>query len=440
MTSSQGDGGSMPSGRQALAAELRRLKERSGLSFGRLADRTHYSRSSWERFLNGKQLPTAVALEEFATVMDADADFLRGLLVAALEPEDAPGARGEVGLLSGTGVETGPAIPGGAVGGTGTGPRTGPGIAAGTGLPVGAGIAAGAGLLIGPGIAAAPGAAIPSGAAGGTGTGLLAGAGIGIGSETGAGAGLPAGAQGGTGAGTGGLTTGTAEGSAGSGVTAAGTGEPGEPVVAPAAEPPVSAGTGATQPSASPPGTVPPVAPRPGPARDWRNALRMTGLVTAGALVGSLATVLALGAGAGPSHGASGDDSASGTASGTAAPSPRPGCSHDTCLRRDPQAMDCQWDATTARETWLRGMHIELRYSAACGAVWGRIESGAIGDSVTIKDKYDLELSATVRVDRDTYTGMLAVAADAPPRTVTVCGTIPKYHARECSPEDLVQP
>ncbi|MGW1534731.1 helix-turn-helix domain-containing protein [Streptomyces aureus] len=428
MTSGQGDGGSMPSGRQALAAELRRLKEKSGLSFGRLADRTHYSRSSWERFLNGKQLPTAVALEEFATVMDADAEFLRGLLVAALEPEDAPGARGEVGLLSGAGVGSGTVLP------TGTGLDTVPGIAAGTGLPLGAGIAAGAGPSIGSGIAADAGAGIPTGAAGGSATGLVPVAGIGSGA--GAGAGLPAGAQGGIGAGTGGFVAGTAEGSAGSEGAAAGTGELGESAGAPADEPPVGTGTGTTPPSAGPPGSVPPVAPGPGPARDWRNALRMTGLVTAGALVGSLATVLALGAGAGPSHGASGDDSAS----GTAAPSPRPGCSHDTCLRRDPQAMDCQWDATTARETWLRGMHIELRYSAACGAVWGRIESGAIGDSVTIKDKYDLELSATVRVDRDTYTGMLAVAADAPPRTVTVCGTIPKYHARECSPEDLVQP
>ncbi|MFF4541302.1 helix-turn-helix domain-containing protein [Streptomyces aureus] len=419
MTSGQGDGGSMPSGRQVLAAELRRLKEKSGLSFGRLADRTHYSRSSWERFLNGKQLPTAVALEEFATVMDADAEFLRGLLMAAQEPEDAPGARGEFGLLAGTGV------------GSGTGLHDGPGIAVGTGLPLGAGIAAGTGPSIGSGIAADAGAGIPTGAAGGAGTGLVPVAGIGSGA--GAGAGLPAIAQGGTGAGTGGFSTGMAEGSGGA---AADTGELGEPVVPAAAEPPVGTGTGATPPSAEPPGTVPPLPPGPGPARDWRNALRMTGLVTAGALVGSLATVLALGAGTGPSDGASGDDSAS----GTAAPSPRPGCSHDTCLRRDPQAMDCQWDATTARETWLRGMHIELRYSAACGAVWGRIESGAIGDSVTIKDKYDLELSATVRVDRDTYTGMLAVAADAPPRTVTVCGTIPKYHARECSPEDLVQP
>ncbi|WP_158997196.1 DUF2690 domain-containing protein [Streptomyces aureus] len=71
--------------------------------------------------------------------------------------------------------------------------------------------------------------------------------------------------------------------------------------------------------------------------------------------------------------------------SGPSPQNPRPGCHEDTCLRRDPQSRDCQWDATTARETWLRGMHIELRYSAACGSVRGRVDNGAVGDSVPIK-------------------------------------------------------
>jgi transcriptional regulator with XRE-family HTH domain len=298
VTDGRGADGVEPSGRDdeegrdsraLLAAELRRLKEKSGLSYGRLADKTHYSRSSWERFLNGKQLPTAVALEGFAAVMQTDADFLLGLLERATEAE-AP------------------------------------------------------------------------------------------------------------------------------------------------AEAKESAGAG------------------PSPAvRDWKPGARGVGLVVVGALVGSLATAVVLGTGmvggnAATSRppGPAGASSVGGaTLSQQSRPSTqnaRPGCSEDTCLRRDPQAMDCQWDATTARETWLRGMHIELRYSAACGSVWGRVESGAVGDSVTIKDKYGLGLSATIRVDRDTYTGMLAVTSEAPPATVTVCGTIPKYHARECSPDGTVEP
>ncbi|WP_342455104.1 helix-turn-helix transcriptional regulator [Streptomyces aureus] len=48
---------------------MRRLKERTGLGYGRLAAQTHDSRSSWERFLNGKQLPTTVAVGEFAAAM-----------------------------------------------------------------------------------------------------------------------------------------------------------------------------------------------------------------------------------------------------------------------------------------------------------------------------------------------------------------------------------
>ncbi|MFJ7956705.1 helix-turn-helix domain-containing protein [Streptomyces sp. NPDC096319] len=55
-----------------LAAEMRRIKGATELSYGTLAQRTHYSRSSWERFLNQKQLPTRVAVEEFAAAAGAD--------------------------------------------------------------------------------------------------------------------------------------------------------------------------------------------------------------------------------------------------------------------------------------------------------------------------------------------------------------------------------
>ncbi|MCZ0981060.1 helix-turn-helix domain-containing protein [Streptomyces diastatochromogenes] len=55
-----------------LAAEMRRIKGATELSYGKLAQRTHYSRSSWERFLNQKQLPTRVAVEEFAAAAGTD--------------------------------------------------------------------------------------------------------------------------------------------------------------------------------------------------------------------------------------------------------------------------------------------------------------------------------------------------------------------------------
>ncbi|MGK5632136.1 helix-turn-helix domain-containing protein, partial [Streptomyces sp. URMC 123] len=55
---------------------LRRLKDRSELSLAALAARTSYSRSSWERYLNGKKLPPREAVEELATICGADATRL----------------------------------------------------------------------------------------------------------------------------------------------------------------------------------------------------------------------------------------------------------------------------------------------------------------------------------------------------------------------------
>ncbi|WP_262386937.1 helix-turn-helix domain-containing protein [Streptomyces sp. TRM49041] len=276
--------------RTRLLAEMRRIKDASGLSFGRLADRTHYSRSSWERFLNGKQLPTAVAVEQLAEVAQEDPEPLLSLLKR---------------------------------------------------------------------IGAAPAPQEPRGAA--------------------------------------------------------------RPPADPCAEPP-------------------PIEPH----RRLRR-LAVLGYVAAGALLGSVATGLVLTMSA-DTTAAPGIRTAAGQGADHGAPASSPtvkvdvGCRGDTCLRRDPQAMDCQWDAVTAHDTWLRGMHIQLRYSAACQAVWGRIENGTVGDTVRIKGRTGLELEARIRIDRDTYTRMLAVSADAPPRTVTVCGAIPSQQQLECSPHRAVQP
>lgn len=275
-----------------LLKELQRLKAQSRLSFGRLAERTHYSRSSWERFLNGKRLPTREAVEQLAGVVGEDPHPLLVLLDRIGVPADGPGHTAE------------PAAP----------------------APAGLG---------------------------------------------------PAPYE-------------------------SGPGEPG---------------------------------PQPGRNR-WRRKGSLAAAAFAGAVVGALGTGLAL---AGISDAAAGSASAAGTASPTAGPV-RAGCSSDTCVQRDPQAMDCQWDATTAHQTWLRGMHIELRYSPACQAVWGRIENGAVGDTVTIRDRTGLQLQATIRVDHDTYTTMLAVTPEAPPDTVVVCGRIPSQKQQECSPASSLQP
>ncbi|WP_069173660.1 helix-turn-helix domain-containing protein [Streptomyces griseus] len=55
-----------------LVVQLRRMKDRSGLSLTSLAARTGYSRSSWERCLNGKALPPRHAVEELARITETE--------------------------------------------------------------------------------------------------------------------------------------------------------------------------------------------------------------------------------------------------------------------------------------------------------------------------------------------------------------------------------
>ncbi|MEV6167640.1 DUF2690 domain-containing protein [Streptomyces sp. NPDC051954] len=51
-----------------LAAALRELRARTGLSLAALSQRTAYSKSSWERYLNGKSLPPRQAVQELCRV------------------------------------------------------------------------------------------------------------------------------------------------------------------------------------------------------------------------------------------------------------------------------------------------------------------------------------------------------------------------------------
>lgn len=82
-----------PAGRQ-LAAELRRIKQQSGLSFARLEARTNYSRASLERYVNGKLFPSRNAVEDIAQACGTDPGPLLELWDDALEtglrPQQTP--------------------------------------------------------------------------------------------------------------------------------------------------------------------------------------------------------------------------------------------------------------------------------------------------------------------------------------------------------------
>ncbi|MEU9608683.1 peptidoglycan-binding protein [Streptomyces sp. NPDC048057] len=86
---------SLPSGlpekNRQLVIQLRRLKDHSGLGLTALAAKTGYSRSSWERYLNGKQPVPRKAVEELATVCGAEPTKLLVLHEIA-EREERPAA------------------------------------------------------------------------------------------------------------------------------------------------------------------------------------------------------------------------------------------------------------------------------------------------------------------------------------------------------------
>ncbi|MFD8390630.1 DUF2690 domain-containing protein [Streptomyces sp. NPDC059680] len=64
--------GGLASDVRHLVAELRTLKDRAGLSLAILGGRTPYSKSSWERYLNGKALPPQHAVISLGKLADAD--------------------------------------------------------------------------------------------------------------------------------------------------------------------------------------------------------------------------------------------------------------------------------------------------------------------------------------------------------------------------------
>ncbi|WP_181766097.1 helix-turn-helix domain-containing protein [Streptomyces albidus (ex Kaewkla and Franco 2022)] len=55
-----------------FTSQLRRLVDRSGMSVASIADRTGYSKSSWERYLGGRLLPPRGAAHALAKVTDTD--------------------------------------------------------------------------------------------------------------------------------------------------------------------------------------------------------------------------------------------------------------------------------------------------------------------------------------------------------------------------------
>ncbi|MFJ3902275.1 DUF2690 domain-containing protein [Streptomyces sp. NPDC090025] len=301
-----------------LAGELLALKKASGSSFAQLSEKTHYAKSSWERWVNGKQFPPRDAVERLAKLCGTDPEPLLALW-------DAEDAR-----------------------------RTAPEEA-----------------------------------------------------------------------------SGTAEATEGTAGTAEGSSEPGSGAAAgpdAAAESPESAessdSSGSPEPAGSP-------APGPVPAARRRRTALWASLVLAVVLVAG-ATTYALGV---PPFGGGGDG---GDAKAKAAPTqavkvvgPATGCKLTGCEGRDPKKMNCGADAITVRTGSIpKDLVIELRYSRACQAAWGRISFAEVGATAVVNNSDGAAQADVVHYDRDVYTPLVAAPEHG---SVWVCAALPKDGPRGCT-------
>ncbi|MEU2561656.1 helix-turn-helix domain-containing protein [Streptomyces longispororuber] len=173
-----------------LLVQLRRMKDHSGLSLASLGAKTSYSRSSWERYLNGKKPVPRAAVEELAQVCGADPTRLLVLHEVAQVAGGGEAPREDAAAVAEPAADARSVTrENAAVSGTARAGDPAPGQAA----PAREGAAPQEGATRPEGAAPARGGAPRAG------EGLSgAGAGAGAGAEAGAGAGVPPGGSGGT--------------------------------------------------------------------------------------------------------------------------------------------------------------------------------------------------------------------------------------------------
>ncbi|CAL9300332.1 hypothetical protein SUDANB51_05030 [Streptomyces sp. enrichment culture] len=397
-----------------FTSQLRRLVDRSGLSIASVADRTGYSKTSWERYLNGRLLAPKGAIVALAEVTGTNpvhlttmwelaerawsrSEMRHDMTMEAIRISQARAALGEFGGqdFGGSSADGKTASSGG-----GTARRSGsatvtPGIAGPAGVAptvppqptapevqdsTGAGVRedgvrGGASEVNSWGIAGYKGPSPTGGRPAGTGSTPASGPGSPAGSGFGSGPGsaVPAGSPGGP-----------------ARTPGAGVGSYGEP---PRDAVPARAGGGAA-------------------------GKRRTGTFLAG-VVGVLVVI----AGAFYLTGG-GDDENKGSAkppAPTASTDPDlpPGvkCSGDSCTGKDAESMGCSGDLVTTAQTATVGTTVvEVRYSETCKAAWGRITQAAQGDEIEVSaGKAKQGGSITTAGDTIAYTPMVAVktAADA---------------------------
>lgn len=362
-----------------FAGQLRRLVDRSGLGIAAVADRTGYSRTSWERYLNGRLLAPKGAIVALAEVTGANplhlttmwelaerawsrSEMRHDMTMEAIRISQARAALGEFGPAPAAGVA--------AARGKGAGPGTAP-------YPGGRG---------GPGTAPPP---VP-----GTEAGERAGEVAPSprrAAEPGAAPG-PLGAQAG----------------------------PSEqvPPQRQVADPGPGQGTDRTAPPTRPTDRSP-----DRERRRRRLVMFLAGVV--GALVVIAAVLFLPGLGDDPS---SSDAKPAASRPAPSAPARPDGvrCAGQECAGRDPESMGCSGELARTTESAVVGTRlVEVRYSKTCGAAWARITQAGPGDEITVsatgQDAADARRAKVGSGDEgDTYTPMVVVEKPAEARACAV--------------------
>ncbi|MCT9084537.1 helix-turn-helix domain-containing protein [Streptomyces fulvoviolaceus] len=354
-----------------FASQLRRLVDRSGLSIASVADRTGYSKTSWERYLNGRLLAPKGAIVALAEVTGTNpihlttmwelaerawsrSEMRHDMTMEAIRISQARAALGEFGATPANAKGSKTARKSGSATAT-------PGIAG----------PAGVAPTVPPQPTSPENRDAGAGSSGGNSWGL---------------AGYQRPAQTGerTGAGTG---------------SASGSG-PGPDQLGPVAAPaPGSYGE-------------PPQDARPGGGSSGGGKRRLT-MFLAG-VVGVLVVVAAaffLTDKGGDKKNESSANSPSPSVSASVDLPAGVKCSGEGCTGKDAESMGCSGDlVTTAKTATVGATVVEVRYSETCGAAWGRITQAAQGDEVKVTaGKTDQTGSITVAGDTIAYTPMVAV-------------------------------
>lgn len=389
-----------------FTSQLRRLVDRNDLSIASVADATGYSKTSWERYLNGRLLAPKGAIIALAEVTGTNpmhlttmwelaerawsrSEMRHDMTMEAIRISQARAALGELGT---------PAAKSGAGGRSGRGSRTGrhgggavtPGIAG----------PAGVSPTLPPSVPAQPTAADSPDSA----VGPVRGGAPSVPSSGGATDGNSWGLAGYRGP----APTGDRTARLG---TRTGHGDAEGPATPPV--PAASHGHGPADPHGAPPSGGSRARGNSSGSGGRRTTMFVAGVVGALVVIAGAFFVMNEEGGKG-NEGAK--PSPSPTVTTDAALPPGVKCSGDACTGKDPETMGCGGDlVTTAATATVGGAAVEVRYSETCGAAWARVTQATQGAEVEVSADGANRQTGTVTGAADTvaYTPMVAVKSAA---------------------------